>query len=158
MIKINNATVPLSISTKLFGIYIDNNLTWNAHIKYIDSKISKGVCLVFRHIIELPHEILLLIYNTLILPFTCNTYINKSYTTKKKALRIFSNSLTYCHTSPIIKSLGLVNIHQLIQYHPLISIFQQQHYLLPNLYEHKFIIVSKCHTYDDNIDNYIDNI
>ena len=31
MIKINNITVPFSISTKLSDIYIDNNLTWNAH-------------------------------------------------------------------------------------------------------------------------------
>ena len=27
--KINNATVPFSISAMFFGIYIDNNLTWN---------------------------------------------------------------------------------------------------------------------------------
>ena len=31
MIKINNTTVPFSVSTKFLGMYIDNNLAWNAH-------------------------------------------------------------------------------------------------------------------------------
>ena len=41
MITINNTTVPFSISTKFFGIHIDNNLTWNAHIRHIDKNYPK---------------------------------------------------------------------------------------------------------------------
>ena len=41
MIKINNATVSFSISTKFLGIHIGNNLTWNSHIKHIDKNYPK---------------------------------------------------------------------------------------------------------------------
>ena len=47
MIKINNTTVALSISTKFFVNHIDNDLIWNAHIMHINKKISKGVCVLF---------------------------------------------------------------------------------------------------------------
>ena len=68
-IKINSATVPFSISTKFFDMYIDNNFSWNAHTKHINKKNSNGVGVLSRLRNELPHKILLLIYNTLILPY-----------------------------------------------------------------------------------------
>ena len=142
IVKIYNTTVPFSISTMFFGIHIGNNWTWNAHIKHINKNISKVVGVVFCLRIELPHRILLLIYNTLILPYltyccimfflllhnlgvTYTSYIKKNFTTQKEALRIISNSLTHCHISQIFKNLRLLNIHQHIQYHALILMFQQ---------------------------------
>ena len=68
LIRINNTTVPFSISTKFLGMNIDNNLAWNAHIKHINTETSKGVGVLSRLRNELPHKILLLICNTLILP------------------------------------------------------------------------------------------
>ena len=47
-IKINNTTVPFSISTKFFGDHIDNNLTSNAHIKHIDNKHIKHINIFLR--------------------------------------------------------------------------------------------------------------
>ena len=41
MMKVNNTTFPLSISTTFLGIYTYNNVTWNAHIEHINTKISK---------------------------------------------------------------------------------------------------------------------
>ena len=60
-------------------------------------------------------------------------YINKMLTIQKEALRIISNSPTYCHTSPIFMILGILIVYQHIQYHALIFMLQQQNYLLPNL-------------------------
>ena len=69
MIKINKATVLFSNSTMSLGMNIDNNLTWKAHTKHINIKISNGVGVFSSFINELLHIILILIYNTLILPF-----------------------------------------------------------------------------------------
>ena len=142
MIKINNAAVPFSISTMSLRMYIDNNLTLNAHTKHVNKFFSKGVGVLSRLRNELAHKILLLIVNTLILPYatycciilglTYKSHINKTFTTQKKALRIISN---YRLTSPIFMNHGLLNIHQHIQYHDLIFMFQQQNNLLPNLHE-----------------------
>ena len=41
MIKINNTTVPFYISTKFLDMYIDNNLTLNAHTKHINFFFQK---------------------------------------------------------------------------------------------------------------------
>ena len=41
MIKINNTTVSFSISTKFFGMNIDDNITWNAHTEHQVKKIQK---------------------------------------------------------------------------------------------------------------------
>ena len=134
-------------------MYTDNNLTWNAHTGHINTKNSKGVGVLSSLRNELPHKILLLIYNTLILPhltyfciiwgLTYNSHINPIFTTHKKALRIISNLPTCCHISPIYENPGLTNIHQHIQCHALIFMLQQQNNLLPNEYEEKFIIANK---------------
>ena len=156
MIKINNYAVPLYVSTKYLGMYIDNNFTWIARTKHINKFFYKGVGVLSCLRNELPHKILLLIYNILILPchtwgcitlgIAYNSNINKMITTRKKAFHIILNLPTYCHSSPFSKNLGLLNIHQHIQYHALIFMFQQQNTLLPNLYEEKFIIANKYHT------------
>ena len=155
IIKINNTTVPFSIFTKFFGIHVDNNLNWNAHTKHINKKNSKGVGVLFCLRIELPHKILLLIYNTLVLPYLLLHYLGvyvqigyKFFNYPGKDLYIIFNSPTYSHTSPILKNLGLLNIIQHIQYHALIFMFQQRINLLPIFYEEKFIIASKYHTYN----------
>ena len=91
MIKINNTTVPFSISTKFFGMYIDNNLTWNAHTKHINKKLSNGEG-VFSHFInELPHEILLLIYNTLIQSYLIYCCITWGFTYSSYNNEIFAD-------------------------------------------------------------------
>ena len=158
MKKVNNTTVPFSISTKFWGMYIDNNLTWNAHTKHINKFYSKGVGVRSRLRNELPHKSLLFIYNTLIPPYhtysciirglTYNSHISKKFTTQKKSLHIISNLPTYCHTSPVFRNLASLNIRLHIQYHALIFMFQQQNNLLSNLYEEKFIIANRFHTYD----------
>ena len=124
----------------------------------MNKKKFKGLGVISHLRNGLPHKILLLIYNTFILPYltycciiwglTYNTYINKIFTNQKKALRIISNLPTYCHTSPIFKNLGLLNIHQHIQYHALTFMCQQRNNFHPNLYEEKLIIANKYHTYN----------
>ena len=55
MIKINYTTVPFSIFTKLLGICIDNDLTWNAHIKHVNKKFNMEC--VFFPVIEMNYRI-----------------------------------------------------------------------------------------------------
>ena len=93
LIVIECNTIPYASNTKFLGINIDNNVTWKAHINYITTKISKGVGVLLRLSKELSHNILILIYNTILLPyltycciiwgFTYQTYINKILTIQK---------------------------------------------------------------------------
>ena len=92
------------------------------------------------------------------LPYCCiiwgptyNSEINKKIHYPEKTFRIISNSPTYCHTSPIIKDIGLLNTHQHIQYHALIFIFQQQYNLLQHIYDEKFIIANKYNAHTPSL-------
>ena len=94
LIVIDGNIIPLTSNTKSLGINIDNNLTWKAHINYITKKISKGVGVLLHLSKELSYNILILIYNTILLPyltycciiwgFTYQTYINKIFTIQKR--------------------------------------------------------------------------
>ena len=64
---IDGNIIPSTINTKFLGIIID--LTWKAHINYIGKKKSKGVGVLLRLSKELSYNILILIYNTMLLPY-----------------------------------------------------------------------------------------
>ena len=158
MIKINDITVPFSNSIKFVDNHICKILTWHAHIKHISIKSSKNIGILSHLRNELPSKMQLLIYNYLILPypiyccniwgFTYQTHITKVFTIQKKALKIICNSPTYCHTMPIFKIFGILNIHQLIQYHGLIFIFERQNKMLSNVLRQKFNNTNIFHTYE----------
>ena len=93
-IVIDGNIIPFTTNTKFLGINIDNNLTWKAHIDYITTKISNGVGVLLRFSKELSCNILILIYNSILLPhltyccitwgFTYQTFINKIFTIQKR--------------------------------------------------------------------------
>ena len=103
-IVIDGNIIPSTTNTKFLGINIDNNLTWIAHINYITTKISKGVGVRLRLSKELSYNILILIYNTMLLPyltyccitwgFTYEAYINKIFTIQKGNARNYSFSIS----------------------------------------------------------------
>ena len=93
-IVIDGNIIHFTTNTKFMGININNNLTWKAHINHIKKKISKGVGVLLRLSKELSYNIMILIYNTILLPyltyscitwgFTYQTYINKIFTIPKR--------------------------------------------------------------------------
>jgi len=52
--------------TKSLGVYIDENLTWNIHIKHISKKIASCIGILKRSRSFVPFETLLCIYNALV--------------------------------------------------------------------------------------------
>ena len=93
-IVIDGNVIPFTTNTKFLGINIDKNLTWKAHINYIATKLSKGVGVLLRLSKELSYNILILIYNTILLQyltyccitwgFTYEAYIDKIFTIQKR--------------------------------------------------------------------------
>ena len=72
-----NRTIPIIVKNtvleqkddfKFLGVYIDKDLNWKNHIKYITSKVSKNVALLGRLKHTFPKTILKTLYATLILP------------------------------------------------------------------------------------------
>ena len=64
-------------NTKFLLVVIDNKLSWINHNNYISSRISRGLGILGRVRRYLPHNILLILYYTLIYPYLsycCNIW------------------------------------------------------------------------------------
>ena len=67
-LQINNNEISRVDTFNLFGLQINENLKWNTHIDHISKKMSRIIGLLNQMKMIFPQEILLSIYNTLILP------------------------------------------------------------------------------------------
>ena len=69
-----NVHLQVSKSVKFLGIIFDDNLNFNNHRLYICNKISKTVGILSKLRQVLPEKHLLMLYNSLILPYIhyCN--------------------------------------------------------------------------------------
>src|SRR6218665_953735 len=63
-------------STKFLGLYIDEHLTWNEHIKVTSNKIAKNIGIIAKNIgiirkiyYLLPSSVLTSLYYTLVYPY-----------------------------------------------------------------------------------------
>ena len=158
LIVIDGNIILFTTNTKFLGINIDNNLTWKAQINYITTKISKGVGVLLHLSKELPYNILIIIYNTILLPyltyccitwgFTYQTYINKIFTISKKAIGIITHSPFQCHSSPLFRKTNNLNIFQIIDYYAPIFMFQKLNSTVPNVFQQNIFLSYSYHTYE----------
>ena len=96
------------------GLLINKHLNWNNHIDHISLKISRVIGILTRLRHTVPIDVLLLLYNSLVLP-----HINYSLLVwghnpfritklKKKCHRIKTFSKIFAHCDPIFKNLRLL--------------------------------------------------
>ena len=161
-IVIDGNIIPSTTNTKFLGINIDDDLAWKAHINYIATKISKGVGVLLCLSKELSYDILILIYDNILVPyltyccitwgFTYQTYINKIFTIQKKIMRVITHSPFQCHSSPLIKKTNNLNIFQIIEYYASMFMFQQLNSTVPNVFQQNRFLSYSYHTYENGND------
>ena len=86
---------------KFLGIYIDESLSWNKHLKYINSKISRSLFAIKQAKVFLPKESLTTLYFSLINSHIVygilawghakHDILNKTQLLQKRALRAIHN-------------------------------------------------------------------
>ena len=59
---VDNNQIQRSESIKSLGVFLDKNLTWKEHIKYIENKIAKNIGIIFRSKPHLNKKCLLSLY------------------------------------------------------------------------------------------------
>ena len=106
--------------TKFLGLTIDNNLNFKHHISHLSLKLSRTIALLLKTKPYVPSDIFKCIYYAHIYPHLnyCNSiwsttypsYLNHLNVLHKKIIRIITSS-DYCeHTSPLFKSLIILNL------------------------------------------------
>ena len=114
-ISIDNVQIERVNTFNFLGIMLDESLTWTDHTNMVANKISRVTGVLHRLKNIFPKEILLTLYNTLIL-----SYINYGLLVwgvkssridlpRKKAIRLVTNSSYFAHTTPLFPAEGLLN-------------------------------------------------
>ena len=110
-------------STKFLGVMIDQHLSFEAHIKFIKGKISRGIGILYKAKKLLAKTTLMTLYYAFIYPYFtyCITVWGNTYQTmldslikcQKRAVRTISGAGKYDHTHPIFQDLKLLTLKRL---------------------------------------------
>lgn len=137
---------------------IDDKFTWQEHINYINNKVSKSLGILYRVKYFLDESALLMLYNSLILPYLdycCevwgNTYPSRLYPLiicQKRAIRNVAKSVdNKAHTDPLFYQYKCLKFMDLIEYKSCIIMFKAKNLLLPPTLQKYFIRSCDIHSY-----------
>ena len=138
ILKIYDKPLAYSETFKFLGLHLDKCLSWNGHVHEVSNKISKacGTLSKLKHF--LPSNVLLIIYNSLILPHLsyCITSwgfhnCHRLITLQKKAVRHISHSHWAAHSEPIFKNLNVLQLHDIFNISCLKVLYKSHRKLLP---------------------------
>lgn len=140
------------------GITINSKITWIDHINAISIKISRviGILSHLRYI--LPSNILLLLYNTLLLPHINYGIIawghksSKILQLQKKAVRIVTKSKFISHSEPLFKCLNLLKVDDVFKLQQLKFFYNYLHNNLPYYFQ-DLVFDSSKHEYETRYKN-----
>ena len=133
-LKINNNVIERVHNTNFLGLTLQDNLSWELHIKSITNKINKycSVLYLTRH--SLTKQSLLLIYHSIIYSnfVYCNviwggtykTHINKLIKIQKRVVRIIMFRSRFAHTQNDFIDLKLLNIVNINRYFSSIFVYK----------------------------------
>ena len=157
-IKIDNLSITSVHSTKFLGIIIDENLTFKPHICKVASTISKPIGILHKLKCFLSKDVLLSIYNSLILPHlmyciivwgnACPSYLNKINVLQKRAVRSICNVPYLHHSAPLFNDLKVFNIFNLFRYQLGIHMYKSINGMLPLYLHYKYTPVNSVHSYN----------
>ena len=149
-IEIENIKIEFADEFNFLGLTIHKHLKWDSHINKIASKILNIIGIMYRLKHMVPSEILLIIYNGLIIPhilygLKCWGF-NQERILKlqKKAMRIICSSGYLSHSEPLFKKLNVLKIDSMFKLQLLtfcLHIRQKRNYSVARV---KHVFAQKC--------------
>jgi hypothetical protein len=113
-------------SFKLLGVFLDENLTFNAHCTHVCNKLSQANYIINKVKNFLPRKSLRTLYFSLFHPHllyclpiyicTSSKNINKIRLLQKKVVRSVCNTNYTAHTGPLFKELNILPLDKLITF------------------------------------------
>ena len=139
-IDLNGQKIGHSPNPTFLGVTLDPKLTFNKHLHYIISKISRSIGILWR-VNYLPVETLKKLYYTLVYPYflycllawgsVSKTLTNSLFLKQKKIVRIISKGDYLDHSDPIFKKLNILKLEDLYRVYCSIFMFKM-------FYENKY--------------------
>ena len=122
------------------GIHLDKHLNWNKHLEVVSKKIAKTVGIFNRLKRYMPRNIMVTLYNTLVLPYLNYGVLLWGWRSErlariqKKIIRIITNSKYNEHTEPLFKELKLLKVNHICALHELKFCYKLMRTLLPEYF------------------------
>ena len=135
-ISIDNVPLERKQHTKFLGVFIDENLNWNQHIRHITTCISIEKLafytkqkIIFQRLLSLCYTIISLIlpyitYCNLIWATGAKTKLDHIHLLQKKAIRICTGSQYLAHTNPLFNELKTLNVFHINSLQSLLFMFK----------------------------------
>ena len=162
-IDLMNTSIRAEECTKFLGLLIDRKLSWKDHISYICNKVSRFTGIFYRLKDYLPLHILLLLYNTLILPHLSYgiilwgnanpTTIHRITIMQNRIFRLIYNAPFRSSTSPLFQASNCLNISNLYTFNIGIFMYKLSKNLLPNYFHNFFCSNLAFHHYNTRTKN-----
>ena len=156
-IMLNGMVLEQVKCAKFLGVYIDEHLSWDNHIREVACKVSRNVGILRKLKFTLPQTCLLLLYNSLVLPYLhyCSIIWGCSSPNKlkslivlqKKAVRIIAKAEFRAHTTPLFKKYSLLKIMDICQFQIGFFMFNFTISKLPSMFNSYFTYTSSIHRY-----------
>ena len=159
----NNCTINSVHCTKFLGLIIDDKLTWSDHIREITKKVAKTVGIISRIRHFLPTNVLLTLYDSLILPHlnygiilwgsSATSYLIRLVSLQKRCLRLITNSPYLSPPSPLFLRLKLLRLNDLFNYQIGIFLYNYTQNCLPEVFDSFFTENCNFHNYPTRTGN-----
>ena len=153
-IKINDVIIERVDQFKFLGIIIHETLSWKFHTDMIRMKISKVVGVMRRLRNYISTQVLLKIYNALILShlhygILCWGFTGpRLFKVQKKAIRVICKRKYNSHTDPLFKKLKLTKINDIFKTKCLTFLFNLKKGKVPAYFRNTFKFTGGEHNYN----------
>ena len=157
-VLIDDSEITQTSNSKFLGVIIDEKLNWSFHITQTCLKLTKNIGILNRLKYTISKTALLMLYNTLILPYLsyCNiiwastykTHIDKIVLLQKKAVRAITRSQYLAHTKPLFVQLRLLRVSDICKYQIGMFMFKYKRHLLPLTFNNYFSLNTDIHDHN----------
>ena len=151
---ISNREIERVSHTKFLGLIIDENLSWEHHIKRLENQIAKTIGLMYKVRPFLSENCLKLIYFSLIhshlsyanIGWASNfsSKLSKLFSLQKHACRIILGKNKIHHAKPLMKKLNILSIYDINIFQHLVFMYRYKNNNLPEAFSEYFSIVSNA--------------
>ena len=136
-LHVNNNAIEKIDNFNFLGLHLNTRLTWHTHVSEISKKISRAVGIIKKMQWIFPTEILLAIYNALVLPhinyciLSWGADSNTIFILQKKAVRAIVSAVYNAHTEPFFKLYNLLKIEDIYKFRLLVLYHNISHLKTP---------------------------
>ena len=156
-IKIGRKHLTKAKYVKFLGLLLDENLSWKFHLSELSKKLARTCGIFFKIRSLLPINTLILVYNSLFLPFlqygvivwgqTFTSYLEPLILIQKKIVRAIAHQRPLSHTLPIFKSLKLLQLYDIFRIKLLCFVYESINKLNSYCFHEFFQLNSDVHGY-----------